>query len=279
MMRHILLVFLTLAICFFGQSFALRAVGGRTDKSESNFFSSIGRIQAGARGSCDLMVLGSSITGRLPDRAQGYEGTANMGCDGGDAVDVLRAMEQGILPHAPYLIIEANTLNKSLDGKTSEIGAAMRKPWFKVGLKIPVLAAYSRPSAFFYSILLAHRIGSFDQTDTNSDLGVISRPEIPSQSKDETVTASENQLIQEVSGILGRLRARGSNSTIVWLPPARKNEPKPPLWILKLARQSAVPYWDLGQEVSPGIVVLTDGVHMDSSSAAKTMGSLMETLK
>lgn len=277
-MRYILIQFLTLSVCFFGQSSALRAVGGRTIKSESNFFSSVGRIQAAAHGECELMVLGSSIAGRLPDRAQGFAGTANMGCDGGSAVDALRAMDEGILPTAPILIVEANTLGLALNAESTEIAAAMRRPWFKVGLKVPALAAYSRPAAFFYSKLLARRTGSFKQAG-DDDLGVSSRPVMIAGSTGEALTARQRQLIQEVSGILGRLRAKGSEAKFVWLPPARANASAAPSWILELARQSAVPYWDLGQDVLPGTVILTDGVHMDSSSGARTMASLMKLLK
>lgn len=46
-------------------------------------------------------------------------------------------------------------------------------------------------------------------------------------------------------------------------------------WILEMARQSGVPYWDLGQQAAPGTVILTDGVHMAAPSAARTMVSLM----
>lgn len=102
-MRYPLILAITLALCFAAQSLALHLSGGRTAKSESNFFSSIGRIQAGAQGKPEVMVLGSSITGRLPDRTQGFHGWANMGCDGGSAVDALRAMDAGILPTAPGL--------------------------------------------------------------------------------------------------------------------------------------------------------------------------------
>jgi hypothetical protein len=277
-MRYALPLFLTLALCFAAQSLALRAVGGRTVKSESNFFSSLGRIQAGAQGKPEVMFLGSSITGRLPDRAQGFPGTANMGCDGGSAVDALRAMDAGILPTAPTLIIEANTLQLALEEMPTEIGQAMQGTWFKVGMKLPALAAYARPAAFFYSKLLARRIGGFEQAAGDEDLGVRSRPMMIQEPAVVALTQRESELIDEVAGILGRLRHRGSQSILVWLPPARGDGSPPPAWILEMARRSEVPYWDLGQEAAPGTVTLTDGVHMAAPSAARTMRSL-ETLR
>lgn len=275
-MRYFVFQFLTLAICFAAQSYALRAVGGRTIKSESNFFSSIGRIQAGARGNPELMVLGSSITGRLPDRAQGFHGVANMGCDSGNALDTLRAMDDGILPKSPNIIIEANTLHLALDEKPSKIGKAMRKPWFSVGLKVPNLAAYARPSAFIYSKLLAHRIGGFDEKTSDENLGINSKPTRITSPIDETLPANQIELIEETSGIIERLRKQGSDLMIVWLPPARNEDPSAPSWILEIARRNDLRFWDIGRGVAPGTVTLTDDVHMSASSAAKTMNSLLE---
>jgi hypothetical protein len=277
-MRYALTLLLTLAVCFAAQSLALRASGGRFTKSESNFFSSLGRIQAGTKGKADAMVLGSSITGRLPDRAQGFPGWANMGCDGGSAVDALMAMDAGILPVAPKLVIEANTLQLALGGKPTEIGSAMKGRWFKVGMKVPSLSAYARPSAFFYSKLLERKIGGFDLTP-GEDLGETSSPQpVPSPIEVE-LTPEQIKLIQKVSGIIGRLRERGSQAVIVWLPPARRDNSPPPAWILEMARQSSVPYWDLGQQAAAGTVTLTDGIHMSAPSAARTMVSLMKIIR
>lgn len=277
-MRYALTLLLTLAACFIVQSLALRASGGRFAKSESNFFSSVGRIQAGTSAKADAMVLGSSITGRLPDRAQGFPGWANMGCDGGSAVDALMAMDSGILPVAPKLIVEANTLQLALGGKPTEIGSAMKGRWFKVGMKVPALAAYARPSAFFYSKLLERKIGGF-ALSSGEDLGVTSSPQPVARPIEAELTSQQNDLIKKVSGIIDRLRERGSQAVIVWLPPARRDGSAPPAWILEMARQSGVPYWDLGQQAAAGTVTLTDGVHMAAPSAGRTMVSLMKIIR
>jgi len=271
--RYPLILAITLVMCFAAQSLALRLSGGRTAKSESNFFSSIGRIQAGTVGKPEVMVLGSSITGRLPDRANGLTGWANMGCDGGSAVDALRAMDEGILPNAPLLVIEANTLQLALETKPTEIGQAMRKPWFKVGMRWSGLSAYARPAAFFYSKLLERRIGGFD-LPAGEDLGVTSGPMMVGAPPHAGLTTRQLELIHEVRAILERLKAKGSKAVIVWLPPARPDNSPPAPWILEMARQCGIPYWDLGQHAAPGTVTLTDGVHMAAPSAARTMGSM-----
>lgn len=267
-----------LIACFSIQSIALHQLGGRTVKSESNFFSSLGRIQAGADGNAETMILGSSITGRLPDRAQGFDGIANMGFDGGSAVDVLRAMDEAILPLAPYLIIEANTLHLALNSESTELGVAMRRPWFHVGMRFQGVAAYARPSAFIYSNLLSRRIGGFETVGNKDDLGVRSKPESVIPPPSFQATGHQDELIDEISGILGRLKAKGSKIMIVWLPPARESGKTPPAWILELARRSNTPYWDLGQDADPETVSLTDGVHMSASSAARTVNSLRKGL-
>jgi hypothetical protein len=198
-----------------------------------------------------------------------------MGCDGGSAVDVLRAIDQGILPRASRLIIEANTLQLALNEKPTEVGAAMRGLWFKVGLSAPCLAAYARPSAFFYSKLLARRIGGFENSPGSGDLEVADGPEWITKPHDTDLTTRQRALVQEVSAILQRMKAMGTDSTFVWLPPARGDGSAPPNWILELARTSGAHYWDLGQKADSKWITLTDGVHMAAPSAARTIRSLL----
>ena len=277
-MRYISYLVLTLAACFAAQGFALRAVGGRTVKSESNYFSSLGRIQAGAQGKPDLMFLGSSITGRLPDRAQGFPGTANMGCDGGSAVDALRAMDRKLLPVAPVLVIEANTLVRALDPKPSEVGLAMERPWFQAGLRVPAISSYARPSAFFYSILLARKIGGFGGAGDGDGLKVDSRPVRLSAPAATEPAAAERVLINELVPLLKRLQERKCRPVFVWLPPGREKGSAVPPWLATLVSESGSEWWDLGTEADPALIRLTDGVHMAADSAARTAISIRQAL-
>jgi len=277
-MSYIVLLLFALVACFGLQALALKAVGGRTTKSESNFFSSIGRIQAGAVGKPEVMLLGSSLTGRLPDRANGFKGFANMGCDGGSAIDALKAMDSGILPVAPVVVIEANTLSKGLDPTPSQVGAAMGKPWFRIGMRIPALSAYARPSAFAYSALLGRRIGNYGNPESNDGLGVTSLPSIPPSTSGVPLANDENAFIEETLPLLARLHAKGAKFVFVWLPPARADNSPPPAWILSLVAESGSLWWDLGQETNPELVTLTDGIHMAAPSAARTVISLRQGL-
>jgi hypothetical protein len=272
-MRYIITLFVSLLSCILLQNYALKSSGGRFTKSESNFFSSVGRLQAGAVGKPHTILLGSSITGRLPDRAQGYDGFANMGCDGGSAMDTLEAMHSGILPIAPVLIIEVNTLQLAFGDHKSEISDAMRRLWFRVGMKIPILSAYARPSAYFYSKLLERKIGDFS-IPSEDDLGVISAPKLFIDSTNDNLPQIQRDFIERFTSITHQMKNDGVSIFLVWLPPARSYAGDPPAWIVELARRTNIPYWDLGQEALPGKVILTDGIHMAASSAARTIHSL-----
>jgi hypothetical protein len=275
--RYLVTFFVTLALCFALQALALRASGGRFTKSESNFFSAIGRIQAGTVGRPEIMVLGSSITGRLPDRANGFAGFANMGCDGGSAVDALRAMDRGILPVAPLLVVEANTLGRELNGQASEVAAAMEGGWFRVGMKVPALSAYARPAAFYYSILLARRTGDFGDPASGEDLKVSSLPMPLERNPAVQLSSKEAALKEELVAITCRLKERGSEVIFVWLPPAR-GESEIPDWIHALTAESSSLWWDLGNEADPSLVTLTDSVHMAAPSAARALISIRKGL-
>lgn len=65
---------------------------------------------------------------------------------------------------------------------------------------------------------------------------------------------------------------------IVWFPPARRDGSPPPAWILELARVCGAFWWDIGQEMTAGTIHLSDGVHMDATSATITVAILMNGL-
>ncbi len=273
-MRYASILVFGLLALFVIQHVALRAVGGRTVKSESNYFSSLGRIQAGVRSQPLVMVLGSSITGRLPDCAQGFEGVANLGCDGGSAVDTIRAIDEGRLPCAPVLLVEANSLPVALRGE-SKVAEAMREPWFRVGLHVPAVSAYARPAAFLYSPLLASRTGGYEDPG-GADLGVKSRPgEPPAGWTELTLSDVERDLVADLSPRIRAIRESGTRVVFVWLPPARPRGAEPQPWIRQLVTASGSEWWDIGQQASPDLVCLTDGVHMDAATATRTTNSIL----
>ncbi len=261
-----------LAACLGLQSLGLRLSGGKTLKSESNYFSSIARIQTESRGKPSIMLLGSSMTGRLGDRAQPVAGVANLGCDGGSAVITLRAMDQGILPAAPLLIVEANSLAFELEGRGKEIGAALGSHWFQLGIDYPNLGATARPAAFAYSWLMGRKLAG-DGSATPEPLPIGSHPAYVDSPSLPKLDVRSTALVDEVSGILDRLKAKGSEIMIVMLPPGSADSSIPKA----IAAQSQVRWWDLTEGLPPGAVSFSDGLHLDAPSAQKVMTALMQT--
>ena len=274
-MRYITLCTISCVTLFLLQGLAVRLSGGSTTKSESNFYSSLGRVQSGTRGQPEIMLLGSSMTGRFPDRSHGIAGVANLGCDGGSAADLLRAIDQGHLPAAGILVIEGNTFYRATGDQISEIHKALRSPWFRVGLHLPLLSAYARPAAFLYSPLLARKIGRAQGPD-GPLLPVSSVPEKVSQSS--PLSDEGRALVEEMVAILQRLQSRNIRLLLVILPPGA-DEGTPNILIPReLSRLSGVPLLDLTRNLPPDAVRYTDGVHMDPASSAKSLRTILMAL-
>ena len=274
-MHYTLPLLLSLTFCFAAQSLALRAVGGKTNKSESNFFSSIARIQTGVRDQPEIMLLGSSMTGRFPDRTVGFKGIANLGCDGGNALDTLRAMDQGILPTAPVLVIEGNTFYRSLGGQVSETSRAIHSAWFRIGTRFPSFGATARPAAFAYSKLLAGKIGQAEGPQ-GPILQVPAEAAIPVT--EHPLPANAEALASETVGILDRLRQKNIRLMMVILPPGAAEDSLNIRIPKALSAQSGVPLLDLTAGLTADAVHYTDGVHMAPASAAAALRTILSAL-
>lgn len=265
----------TALACYGAQSAVLHWTGGRTTKSESNYFSSLARLQNGSRGAPRVMLLGSSMTGRLPDRNRGFEGIANLGCDGGSAVEVLRAMDTGIIPRPPALIVEGNTLYAALGAKETELAAAMRTRSFRAGVAIPNLGAGGRPSAVAYTLLMERKMGRVDPASI-APLAVSSQPARMVEAGDRKFTKEEDTLLEELKGILQRLTAAGSKISIVMLPSGEDPTAGNPILSEELARRSGLPYWNLAAAIPKEAVRYTDAIHMDPPSAATALRTILD---
>ena len=270
--RHTLILVTAFLLCLGAQQWALRASGGRALKSESNFFSSLARIQAGIREPrAGIYLLGSSITGRLPDRSQGFEGVANLGCDGASAVDTLRAIDEGLLPPAPMMVIEGNTLHRAVSAPPTEIARAMHSPWFRIGESIPALGAGARPAAFAYSWLMTRKMGQVDGRDGPA-LPVGSLPEVALGQV--ALSEAESALVAELAQRIRRIESKGSRVLVAMMPPGVP--PQSPNYRVPkaLASLAGLAWWDLAENLPPSAIRLTDGVHMDPNTAAATLRSL-----
>ena len=258
----------------FGVQEAVLRRSGPSLKSESNFYSSIARLQAVEEKGINMVAVGSSITGRLPDRWQGFPQLSNAGCDGGSAVEVLRAMDLGLIPSGKTVIVEANTLHFGLRGVESEVGRAMRGRWFRIGTACLNLSAGARPAGFIYVGLRAARFGSGASPGEAEGLRVVTRPQILTNDGTKVLDAKSEALVEELCGIFDRLEKKGTRVVMVWLPPRRPASVKAELAMV-VARRSGVLWWDLGQDADPALVTLTDGVHMSPACAKRTVRSLL----
>jgi len=273
MIRYVITFLVVLGICFTGQSLALRACGGSTVKSESNYFSSIARIQTESRKKADVMLLGSSLTGRLADRGGKHDHVANLGCDGGSAVVTLRAIDKGLLPSAPLLIIETNTLGFGVEDRGSDIAKAIDSSWFKLGNQLPNVSATARPSAFFYSWLMARK--KTEDTLGSETLPVTGRPVRLTDDPGQTLDPGEKKLTEELTAILTRLSQKGSRILLVQFPAGNLNDAILKNMPTALAAHSGFSYWDLNIGLAPDAVQYTDGRHLDAASARKLMNTLL----
>lgn len=253
----------TLGALFGGQSLAIRSLHGGALKSESNYFSSLARIQAGTAGNPAVMFLGSSLTGRLPDRRGGLAAVANLGCDGGSALEVLEAMDRRELTPAPCVVVEGNTFYRALAGR-SPLAKAMAGRWFRLGSRVPQLGAVGRPSGFVYSALMDWRFGSGNAADGGSRRAAGGPTPPPPV---ELTTPAEQDLVKQVAGLLRRLAAAGTRVIVVLLPPGAAADTVNFRLAAGTAAAAEVGWWDLTREFEPGEIRFTDHVHMDRASA------------
>ena len=125
---------------------------GTTDptlKGESNYFSTLARLQTAADvKSPQIAFVGSSLTGRLPMASLDRK-AINLGCDGGSSLDSLLLLTSGSFSIPPVVVIEANVLESdslSLHGIT-------QSAWFRCGRRFPLVSAAYRPSSLLFQRL------------------------------------------------------------------------------------------------------------------------------
>lgn len=259
--------------------FLLQAVAGhlaQSGKGESNYFSSMARLERAVE-PAQAMILGSSLTGRLPDRALGIAGWCNVGIDGGSAVDGLMALDEGLLPLPRLIVIEANSLSVSLSKRQSDLLEAIRSPWFRWKSRIPSLSAGSRPSSMCYAVLMGLKQQNAQMKLPAYQVSTVPQllsSEASSEPNVKSVSPEQRILMTEMSKLISRLKQRGCHLCIVWLPPARSKEQAAAGWIEQFAMDNQIPWWDLGRSVPAEQVFLTDGIHMRVDSAWRTMKTM-----
>ena len=271
-MRYCSAFTITLAACFAAQTMLLRASGGRTLKGESNFFSSLARLQTGIAPLPRIMLLGSSMTGRLPDRAAGWEGVANLGCDAGSAVTALRAIAKGQFPVPEAVVVEANTLVMGIRAKPGEIDQAIGSAWFWAGVHVPQVGATARPAAIAYSAALVSRTGTYGKK-IPAVSGTVERP-MP-WPRQEILPPEEEQVTTELIDLLLQVRRRGARIMLVELPCRQSNKTEWIQIVRQVSHRAECALVDLADLLPAEQLGFTDAVHLDAKSAVLCLESLL----
>ena len=270
--RFFLGVAMSLFLCFGMQSVLFYGWDWKTGKGESNYFSTLSRFQAAAHPAAEMAFAGSSITGRLPGREVGNHHVANLGSDGGPALDGLRMLVSGKIALPEWLVIETNTLYGGVGFGESLIARNGQGPWFTIGSRMPLLGASARPSAMLYAKLLRRP----------SVLSGMAMPLIESSPDDTTIDDMndlEKQRFQAYLSAISDLRAKGVKLILVQIPAGEMKDRERRLvaWsVSQIQKQHPIPFVDAERQIPRDQLHFTDGVHMDPESAAKVLASIAE---
>ncbi len=269
--RFFLGLFSGLVLCFAMQAACYYGLGWKTGKGESNYFSTLGRFQAAAHPAAEIAFAGSSITGRLPGREAGNQRIANLGSDGGPALDGMRMLVAGKIALPRWLVIETNTMYGGVGFGESLISRNGQGPWFLIGSRCPLLGASARPSAMFYARLLRRSSTLHGPTIPL----VMSAPE---HAVVEDITDLEKQRLQQYLAAIADLRSKGVRILLVKIPAGAMKDRDRRLvsWsISEIQRDQTIGYIDVDAQISREHLVFTDGVHMAPESAAMVLTSVV----
>jgi hypothetical protein len=254
--RNFLLSFLALGVL---HSLSVRGQWLPYQKGASNFFSSCARAQAGLGSDAPIALLGSSIAGRIPGVESGNPLIANFGADGNTFQQGLRWIKLKEKPYA-MIIIETNMIH----GISSEHRLDSIPFWQKMGIAIPEVAAYARPSARIYSMLRNKN----DHFDANKSL--IPLPQWSKQHGLDLVNYTATSEQKNLFGLLMNWKKQGSKIVFVEFPSGERSKnsyPERKPWISWLSQNLDAPFYDFSSPIYQKSFRLSDGVHLDQKSA------------
>jgi hypothetical protein len=271
--RFLLGVAVTLIICFSLQAFCYYYLDWRTGKGESNYFSTLGRFQAAARGPAEIAFAGSSITGRLPGREVGNESIANLGSDGGPALDGIRMLVSGKIPLPRCLVIETNTLYGGVGFGNSLMAGLEDSLWFEVGTNLSLLGASARPTSMLYSALLKR-----PKTLSGEVFPVrLSTPAIFESAQSKHFHDGEKKRLDEYRQLLATLKKKNVGLLLVKYPAGNISERE--IWLEEatvaiLSNELGILYLNLASQIPRDQLQFTDSVHLGNYSAASMVSTI-----
>lgn len=242
-------------------------------KSQSSFYSSLGRAQAAHChvGEYDTSFLGSSITGRIPGVESGFTSWANLGIDASSAVEGINLMLAGVTPATPYVVIETNQLFSGLP-------PVSKKPEKDFGdsplYLLPCFTPLYRASTLLWTEL-RHETFSVDAAQPYSlaPLPTIERTPVRPQ-----FWADDDARIMQA---LARLqKEKGVRVCLVVFPNRQRETNKYQLEkICYLAASLGVPYYDLNAQIAKDEPIeFSDAVHMRCKYALRVAATIYKIL-
>lgn len=272
--RFTLALLLSLAGCFGVQALAFYGFNLATGKTESNYYSTLSRFQGAIAPGAEIALSGSSISGRLPGREFGNPDVANLGSDGGSPLDGLTLLSEGVVGRPKWLVVEINTAFNSLGFADTPAVEGSRGPGFKIGGKVPLLGASSRPTGMLYGYLLGRRwkgaVEPFALKEVPSPL-----PPPPLDESQLSVLQKERiQLLTE--GIL-KARREGVRVLLARYPagPMKQRQIDEIQTVAaRIHEATGVPFLDLESQIPRAQLTFTDSVHLGPESATRILATL-----
>jgi hypothetical protein len=250
---------------------ALSVWGGwRADLAESNLQANLIRITRYLQAdSPDIVLLGSSISGRLLPEYFNFEGreVLNLGLDGSGPLFAFEILSQQA--RRPNLVLlEADSLFRPLSGNDSILREAMGSTTAKLSEHLALFRPEVRPFTVAYARLKSWRDGLAQGRQ---------RPPHHAAGPVEGLPSNYDSVKNKVAA----LKAQGSRIFLVNMPAGEG-------WAMPLAGPAKLLAEELQLEVlEPGVEIhqmegdvlrFTDGLHLDGPSAAKVSRILASRL-
>jgi hypothetical protein len=273
LIKFIFGIIFVMALCFFVQSYLFFNCNAAAGKGESNYFSTLSRMQFSAVEPAQITLVGSSITGRLPGREAGNVDIANLGSDGGSSLDGLRLISMQKIPTTKWVVIEANTLFVGVGYKDPPIIKGAQGFWFETGVCLPLLGASARPSSMLYARLQGRK------KLINGDSFLVTPSNISLLEDDfsKNFTKDEKKRFLDYVEIIDKLIKLDVKVIIAHYPSASRSERESYLirkTVDKLTKRFHVIYVDLEKQIPGASLKFSDSVHLSSESAARILNTI-----
>lgn len=270
-------IVVAMIVCFGIQGLAFYKFDAAALKAESNYYSSLGRIQRARAPSACIALIGSSITGRMPGREAGNLDVANLGADGGSPLDGMELLQERIVAQPGWVVVEVNTLFNQIGFKRVPVVAGAKGLWFRIGAEAPLLGASARPSGMLYSKLLNRGRYSMANPFPVPDLPRrFTGPEAPPAGFSEP----EAERLEILVRGLKELQSRRVRLLLVNYPASIMSERESGLMmaaVSRFGRETGACFLDLSKDIPRDQLVFTDPVHLGPESAARVLETIRQT--